>query len=77
MNASITEKNTISINWKYKVESCDEHFVVYWSSKGPILKSAQPQKFISDMNITAYEIKALGNEILTRENYLIFHVSLK
>jgi hypothetical protein len=64
VNAGITKNNTISLSWKYKLESCDERFVVYWSSKGLITKSAQHQKFIIDKNISFFEIKALGNVIL-------------
>ncbi len=64
MNASITKNNTLSLSWKYKLESCDERFVLYWSSKDLITKSAQHQKFIIDKNISFFEIKALGNVIL-------------
>ena len=57
--ASITNNNTIFISWNYEVERCDERFVVYWSSKGPVTKLTQHRKFIDDKNLTSFEIKEL------------------
>ncbi|CAB4002293.1 fibroblast growth factor receptor 3-like, partial [Paramuricea clavata] len=62
MNGSITKNNTISINWNYEPESCDESFAIYWSRNGPISKFSQPQQFVKNTNITSFETKELESD---------------
>ncbi|XP_028419198.1 myoblast growth factor receptor egl-15-like [Dendronephthya gigantea] len=59
MNVTVTTNNTISINWKYEVEHCDQRFFVYWSNEGPLSLVAKPKRIIDDMNSTSLEINGL------------------
>lgn len=61
-NAFFTDRMTIMYQWKYRVESCDRAFRLYWSNDGPVdFKSTSK---MLPLNTTSYEIAGLGKKKL-------------
>ena len=60
VNAVLTERMTISYQWKYKVESCDQSYRVFWSNEGPV--DLNSSSLMLPLNITSYEITDLGKK---------------
>ena len=61
VNAFFTDRMTIMSHWKYRVESCDLAFHIYWSNKGPVDFNSKSKML--PLNTTSYEIAGLGKII--------------
>lgn len=51
---------TIMYEWKYRVESCDQAFRIFWSNEGPVDFASRSRML--PLNVTSYEIAVLGEE---------------